>query len=333
MKKRPPVTPLDPARARTYPLGRRASKVAAGALARPVERGASLHAFLDGLPRVLAADELRDAAGAIVAAHRQRRAVVVGMGAHVIKVGLSPVLIDLMERGIVSALAMNGAGIVHDFELAFHGATSEDVASGLEDGRFGMARETGAFLNDCIREGAARGGGLGRIVGEAILRARLPHLRFSLLATAARLDLPATVHVGMGTDIIHMHPGADGGAIGAASLQDFRLLAGVVGGMDRGVFLNLGSAVIIPEVFVKALNLARNLGHRVGRLTCIDMDFIRQYRPRMNVVSRPTAGGGRGIELTGHHEIMVPLLAATILDTLDRRRSPAGAAPRRRPPR
>jgi hypothetical protein len=312
--------------------------VAADLLARPVRPGAAVRGFLDGLPRILAADALRDAARAIAESHRRRRPVVVGMGAHVIKVGLSPILIDLMERGIVTAIAMNGAGIIHDFELAFHGATSEDVGAGLADGRFGMAEETGAFLNEHIRRGAAHGLGMGWAIGEAIRTARLPHRRFSLLATAARLGLPATVHVGMGTDIIHMHPGADGAAIGATSLSDFHLLAGVVAGMDGGVFLNLGSAVILPEVFVKALNVARNLGHRVRRITCIDMDFIRHYRPHVNVVTRPTAAGGRGIELTGHHEIMFPLLAAAVLAEVGlgrsgraaKRGTPQAAATKRR---
>jgi len=283
--------------------------------------------FLAGLPQVLAADELRAASHAIAESHLRGKSVVVGMGAHVIKVGLSPILIDLMERRIVTALAMNGACIIHDFEIAYQGATSEDVAAGLGDGSFGMARETGEFLNDSIREGASRGMGLGHAVGEAILRARLPHRRLSLLATAARLDVPATVHVGVGTDIIHMHPGADGAAIGAGSLRDFHLLAAVVGSLGGGVYLNLGSAVVIPEVFVKALNLARNLGRRVRRLTCIDMDFIRNYRPRVNVIGRPTADGGRGIELTGHHEIMVPLLAAAVLDELGDSRRPRPRKP------
>jgi len=312
------MQPLDPARARTYPLARRRNKVATRSLARPARAGTTMRDFLDGLPHILAADELRSAARLIAQSHRSGRAVIVGMGAHVIKVGLSPILIDLMERHIVTALAMNGAGIVHDFEVAFQGATSEDVGAGLRKGSFGMARETGEFLNGCIRQCAASRIGIGRAVGEAILRNHLPHRRLSLLATAARLGLPATVHVGVGTDVIHMHPGADGAAIGAGSLRDFHLLAAVISNLDRGAFLNLGSAVVIPEVFVKALNLARNLGHRVRRLTCIDMDFVRNYRPRVNVVTRPTADGGRGIELTGHHEIMVPLLAAAVLEELSR---------------
>ncbi len=322
--------PLDLRRVRTYPLRRRRSVVAADLLARAVRPTVPVRAFLDGLPRILAANALRDAARAIADSHRHRRPVVVGMGAHVIKVGLSPIMIDLMERGVVTAIAMNGAGIIHDFELAFHGATSEDVGPGLADGRFGMAQETGAFLNERIRDGAARGLGMGRAIGEAIEKARLPHRRFSLLATAARLGIPATVHVAVGTDIIHMHPGADGAAIGATSLRDFHLLASVVAGLDGGVFLNLGSAVIIPEVFVKALNIARNLGHRVRRITCIDMDFIRHYRPHVNVVTRPTAAGGHGIELTGHHEIMFPLLAAAVLSELGLGRMRGGARRARR---
>jgi hypothetical protein len=324
---------IDPRRARTYPLEQRRSKVATRALASPVEASASLRVFLDRLPHLLAAEDLRHAARAIADSHRRGRPVVMGLGAHVIKVGLSPILIDLMERRVLSGLAMNGACIIHDFELAFQGATSEDVATGLRHGRFGMARETGQFLNRCIREAGARGIGLGRAVGEAILAHRLPHRHLSLLAAAARLDLPATVHVGIGTDIIHMHPDTDGAAIGAASLRDFHLLTAVIGGMRAGVFVNVGSAVIVPEVFVKALNLARNLGHRVDRLTCIDMDFIRQYRPRMNVVLRPTRENGRGIELTGHHEIMVPLLAAAVLAEIGRRAGRArgaGRAARRR---
>jgi len=312
------MKPLDPKRARTYSLRRRRSKVATAAFARPSPAGISLRSFLDRLPRILAADELRAAARAIADSHRRGGAVIVGMGAHVVKVGLNPVVIDLMERGVVTALAMNGAGIIHDFELAYHGATSEDVAAGLDDGSFGMARETGEFLNSAIGDSAGEVG-IGRAVGDAIMRARLPHRRRSLLATAARLDIPATVHVGIGTDIIHMHPGADGAAIGAGSLRDFHLLAAVVASLSGGVFLNIGSAVIVPEVFLKALNLARNLGRRVRRFTCIDMDFMRQYRPQVNVVGCPTAGGGRGITLTGHHEIMVPLLAAATLDALGRR--------------
>jgi hypothetical protein len=275
-----------------------------------------MRTFLAGLPDILAVRELRAAADAIAAAVERGRPVVLGMGAHPIKVGLGPVVCDLLARGRIAAVAVNGACLVHDFELAWGGRTSEDVGPGLDRGVFGMARETGEFLNRATVDGVARGLGLGRAVGEAMLKARLPHRKTSILATAASLDVPATAHVAVGTDIIHMHPSADGAAIGEGSLRDFRLLAGVVSRLDGGVYLNLGSAVVMPEVFVKALNLARNTGHAVKRLTTVDMDFNRHYRPGVNVVARPTASGGRGIALTGHHEIMFPLLWAAVEERL-----------------
>jgi hypothetical protein len=311
----PPV-PIDPTRVRTVPLGRRPSKVAAAALGRPVRAGLSVRALLAGLPDILAAHDLREAADRIARALRSRKPVVLGMGAHAIKVGLGPLIVDLIERGRLAAVAMNGACLIHDFEMAWGGRTSEDVGPGLDRGVFGMARETGEFLNRATSEGVAAGLGLGRAIGDAIEAARLPHRRTSILAAAARADIPATVHVAVGTDIIHMHPDADGAMIGAGSLRDFRLLAGVVGGLDGGVYLNLGSAVVLPEVFVKALNLARNVGRRVRRITTIDMDFTRHYRPAVNVLARPTAMGGRGIALTGHHEIMFPLLWAAVEEAL-----------------
>ena len=312
---RPPV-PIDPTRVRTVPLGRRPSKVAAAALGRPVRAGLSVRAFLAGLPDILAASDLRDAAARIARSLRTRKPVVLGMGAHGIKVGLGPTIVDLIERGRLAAVAMNGACLIHDFEMAWGGRTSEDVGPGLDRGVFGMARETGEFLNRATAEGVAAGLGLGRAIGDAIEAARLPHRRTSILAAAVRAGIPATVHVAVGTDITHMHPDADGAMIGAGSLRDFRLLAGVVGGLDGGVYLNLGSAVVLPEVFVKALNLARNVGRRVRRITTIDMDFTRHYRPAVNVLSRPTATGGRGIALTGHHEIMFPLLWAAVEEAL-----------------
>ena len=288
-------------------------------LGRPVRRGLTLRSFLDRLPDTLAACDLRSAAAAIARAIRLGRPIVLGMGAHPLKVGLGPLIIDLVERGRLSAVAMNGACLVHDFELAWGGRTSEDVGPGLDRGTFGMARETASFLNGATREGVAAGLGLGRAVGEAILHARLPHKSLSLLAAAARTEIPATVHVAVGTDIIHMHPDADGAAIGEGSLRDFRLLAAVVARLAGGVYLNLGSAVVLPEVFVKALNLARNLGHPVRGLTTLDMDFQRHYRPSVNVVSRPTAASGHGIQLIGHHEIMFPLLWAAVEEALGRR--------------
>ena len=308
--------PIDPTRVRTVPLARRPSKVAAASLGAPVRAGLSVRRFLDGLPDILAARDLRDAAGRVAAAIRARRPVVLGMGAHAIKVGLGPAIVDLVERGRLAAVAMTGAGLVHDFEMAWGGRTSEDVGPGLDRGLFGMARETGEFVNRATREGVAAGLGLGLAVGDAIEAARLPHRRTSILAAAARAGVPVTVHVAVGTDIVHMHPDADGAAIGEGSMRDFRQLAAVVGCLERGVYLNLGSAVVLPEVFVKALNLARNLGHRVRHLTTIDMDFQRHDRPAVNVSARPTARGGRGIQLTGHHEIMFPLLWAAVEEAL-----------------
>lgn len=275
-----------------------------------------MRAFLDGLPDILGARDLKDAASRIAAAIRASRPVVLGMGAHPIKVGLGPVIVDLMTRGRLAGVAMNGACLVHDFELAASGHTSEDVGPGLDRGLFGMARETGEFLNRATRNGVAEGLGLGAAIGRAIEDAKLPNRKTSILATAARLGLPATVHVAVGTDIIHMHPSADGAAIGEGSLRDFHLLAALVARLEGGVYVNLGSAVLMPEVFVKALNLARNVGNRVRALTTIDMDFNRHYRPQVNVVSRPTALGGRGIQLTGHHEIMFPLLWSAVEEAL-----------------
>ncbi|HSP96237.1 MAG TPA: hypothetical protein VL049_03180 [Candidatus Dormibacteraeota bacterium] len=318
--RRPLGAPIDLSRVRTYPLAGRHSKIAAAALGAMPTPGMSLGRFLDALPDILAVRDLRAVAGAVAARHRAGGCVVMGMGAHPIKVGLSPLIIDLMRRGILSAVAMNGACIVHDFELAYHGATSEDVAAALGTGAFGMAEETGRFLNTAISRHADLG--LGAAVGKAILDAKLPHRRLSILAEGARLGVPVTVHVAVGTDIIHMHPSADGAAIGGASLADFRRLAGICEHLHRGVFINLGSAVIIPEVFLKALNLARNVGTRVGELVTVDMDFMRHYRPAVNVVQRPTMGDGKGYQLTGHHELMFPLLCASILHAL--------ATPRRR---
>jgi len=319
-RRRRTLVPLDVSRVRTVPLARRQSLVAAPSLGRPVQAGMTVRGLVARLPDILAASDLRGAVERIARALRRDRLVVLGMGAHPIKVGLGPTIVDLIERGRLAAVAMNGACLVHDFELAWNGRTSEDVGPGLERGTFGMARETGEFLNRATREGVAAGLGLGRAIGEAIVRARLPFRRTSILAAAARAGIPATAHVAIGTDIIHMHPSADGAAIGEGSLRDFHLLAGVVARLAGGVYLNLGSAVVLPEVFVKALNLARNVGHPVRDLTTIDMDFNRHYRPAVNVVGRPTQAGGRGIQLTGHHEIMFPLLWAAVEDALARRR-------------
>ncbi|MBI2986015.1 MAG: hypothetical protein HYY45_04525 [Deltaproteobacteria bacterium] len=308
--------PLDLSKVRTYPLKKRFSKVNQTLLGKKLQKGARLRSFIRGLPDILAAQNLKEIVRRIARAHRNDKTILLGMGAHPIKVGLSPLIIDFMERGIVSAVALNGAGIIHDFEIAFMGETSEDVATSLKDGSFGMAAETGSFLNRAITRGYDRGQGIGRAVGEAILKARLPNHRLSILASGARLGIPVTVHIGIGTDIIHMHPGADGKALGEGSLKDFHTLASVVATLRDGVFLNLGSAVILPEVFLKALSLARNLGHPVRNLTTVNLDFIPHYRPLTNVVTRPTLDSGKGYHLTGHMEIMVPLLFAAILEEL-----------------
>ena len=310
--------PIDPRRAVTYPLNQRSSKVIAQGFGSRWRTGGSLSDFLRSLPDILAAADMGEIVQRIATAVRAGRPVVLGMGAHPLKVGLSPLIIDLLERNIISAIAMNGAGIIHDFELAYQGATSEDVAASLDTGQFGMAQETGEILNAAIRTGVKEKGlGIGRAVGERIQAEQLPHASLSVLAACARLEVPACVHVAIGTDIIHMHPQADGAAIGQGSLRDFHLLTSVVAQLEGGGFINLGSAVIIPEVFLKALSLARNLGPTVKAFTTVDLDFIRHYRPTVNVVHRPTQQGGRGFQLTGHHEILFPLLCAAVLEELE----------------
>jgi hypothetical protein len=311
-----PKQPLSPAGLRTLPAAERESKVETAVFAGELRPGLTFKAWLDALPEVLAARDLREIARRIVSARKSGRPVVLGMGAHAIKVGLSPVIISLMERGVVTALAINGAGMVHDYEVALLGRTSEDVGPALDHGMFGMARETAEGVNRAAARCATEDIGLGRSLGELILAGDLPHRAKSLFAAAARLNLPATVHVTLGADIVHMHPSADGAAIGRGSLRDFRIFAAVVAELDGGVYLNLGSAVVLPEVFLKALAMARNLGHRVESITTVNMDFIQHYRPGVNVVDRPTRTGGKGYRLTGHHEIMLPLLAAAVLEEL-----------------
>jgi hypothetical protein len=313
------LRPLDPSRARTRKLAELSRLVRRDQFAAPVRAGASLRRFLDSLPDSLAARDLRDLARAVARANRAGRPFLLMSGAHGIKVGLGPLICSMLRDGIVSAIATNGAAIIHDFELALAGRTSEDVGEGLADGSFGMAQETGEFLNSAAALAAKEGKGLGETVGREITRARLKYRDASIFATAWRAGAPATVHVAVGADIIHMHPSADGAAIGAATMTDFHSLTTVVGRLSRGVVLNLGSAVVMPEVFLKALNLARNLGCKVEGFTAADMDFIRQYRPLRNVVERPAGKSGRGIVLTGHHEVMFPLLAAAIREELARR--------------
>lgn len=312
------IPPINVSDLKTYPLKKRHSLVQVDDFATPWQRGGSFTKFYSSLPDILAVKTLRAVATAVVTAHRKGRPVIIGLGAHVIKVGLSPIVTDLIERGIVTAVAMNGAGIIHDFELALMGHTSEEVDAEIDDGRFGMAEETGRMLNRAICQGAAAGEGLGEAIGRYIEQAsrEFPNRAISILATGVRLGIPVTVHVALGTDIIHMHPSADGAAIGATSLLDFRRLAAVVAGMEGGVYLNVGSAVLLPEVFLKTVSLGRNLGHPLVNITTVNMDFLTHYRPQTNVVRRPTQKGGRGYSLTGHHEIMLPLLAAAIMEEL-----------------
>jgi len=314
-----PKYPIDPSAVRTESVKDRLSKVDESAFARPVKAGQSFSEWLDSLPDVLAARSLKEIASAIAGARMNKRPVVLAMGAHVIKVGLNPLIVDLMERGVITAVAANGACIVHDFELALLGRTSEDVGPALDDGMFGMARETGEGVNRLSSRCGGEDIGLGRAFGEGILDGDFPHKDKSLFAAAARLDVPITVHVAIGADIVHMSPHADGAAIGRGSMRDFRIFANVVSELEGGVYINLGSAVVLPEVFLKALSLARNLGAKVESLITVNMDFIQHYRPGVNVVERPTNKGGKGYRLTGHHEIMFPMLFAAVLNELSSR--------------
>ena len=314
MNRRKPI-PLD--KVTSYPLKERVSKISVNEFGRPWHAGNSMDQWLASLPGTLAAAEFMEIRDRIVQAVGSKRPVILGMGAHGIKVGLNPVIIDLLERRIVSGVAMNGACIIHDAELAMVGRTSEDVATELGTGRFGMAEETGRFLNAAIVEGARQDKGLGESVGAMLIREHFPYNPYSLLARACDLDIPVTVHVALGTDIIHFHPGVDGASIGKTSHLDFRIFAGLISELEGGVFINLGSAVIIPEVFLKALTLVRNLGYETRNFTTVNMDFIKHYRPTTNVVLRPTLEGGRGYSLVGHHEIMFPLLAAAVIEGLD----------------
>ena len=308
---------LDLRKLKTYPAGSRKSKVNFQGFARLCRKGSSFREFYHSLPHILAAKDFQTVVEAIVKAHKKRKTVLWMFGAHVIKVGLSPLLIELIKRKIVTAIAMNGAGVVHDFELAFMGSTSEDVAAALADGSFGMAEETHHFINSGIREGAKKGRGLGQSVGAMIMKKRFPYKNLSLLATCYQMGVPATVHVAIGTDIIHQQSTADGAAIGQASMTDFRTLMEVVATLGHGgVVGNVGSAVILPEVFLKAVSIARNLGHAVKDFTAFDFDMIRHYRPTENVLKRPTLLGGRAIHITGHHELMIPLLVRAVMEQL-----------------
>ena len=309
-----PYEEFDLSGVKTYPLRSRQSKVSLAQFATPHRAGTGITGFMKSLPGLLAAKDFKDIVEAITTAKRDGRAIVWGLGAHVLKTGLSPVLVDLMERGFISAIATNGAGIIHDFEIALSGGTSEDVDATLGPGTFGMAEETGAQLNRAINDGVAAGLGLGQSVGRYLDAIKPPFAQISVTAAAWRLQIPVTVHVAIGTDIIHMHPQASGAAIGEASLRDFKYFVSTVSQLEHGVYLNCGSAVVLPEVFLKAVAISRNEGRSLDGLTTVNLDFLRQYRPLTNVVNRPTAGTGRGYSLTGHHELLIPLLAAALVE-------------------
>lgn len=285
-------------------------------MAAPPRAGLRFMEFLDGLPDHLAARDLRAVAKAVASARKAGRPVILGMGAHPIKVGLAPVLIALVRQGILSAVAVNGAVLVHDYELAVAGKTSEDVAESLKDGRFGLTLETGRDLARFVEEGAAKGLGLAEAVGRGLVRMKPPHLEYSLLAACHEAQVPTSAHVAIGTDVAHLAPELDFALLGRLAGRDFARFIAWVEDLEGGVYINLGSAVLMPEIFLKAVSAARNTGRPLEKITTVDMDFLRHYRPTTNVVARPTAKGGRGFQLIGHHEIMVPLLAAAIMEEL-----------------
>jgi hypothetical protein len=309
------VRPFDLSGVKTYPLKSRPSKVAVDLFSRPHKKGETVSEFLGGLPAVLASRDLKDLAQAIVNARSNGKTIIWGMGGHVIKTGLSPILIDLMDRGLVSALALNGSCIIHDFEIALAGATSEDVESQLQTGAFGMAEETGMEINRAIQEGVGDGLGIGESLGRYLEGRNTAFGKYSLLLQAYLRSIPATVHVTIGADIIHNHPSVSPSAIGEGSHRDFRLLASLVEGLNEGgVYLNCGSAVTLPEVFLKCVTLVRNSGRPLRNFTTANLDFIQHYRPMENVIRRPVKNGGRGMPITGHHEILLPLLAAWLVE-------------------
>lgn len=305
---------IDLRAARTISIDARENKVEVESFASAYSCGESFARFFDSLPRVLAGQEIREVVDAIVQARRQGKPVIVTAGAHVIKVGLSPIVIDLVKRGLVTALATNGAGCIHDVEVALFGATSEDVSAGVASGEFGMVRESCSFINTVTKTAAVSGCGLGEALGEALCATDAPHRDLSLLVCASRAGIPMTVHVAIGSDINHMHPDFDGGAAGAASQTDFQIFAAQVARLQGGVLMNIGSSVVLPTVIEKAIAVCRNLGHDVSNFVGVNLDFIRHYRSGWNPVRRAEELGGKGYTLVGHHEILVPLIAAAVVE-------------------
>lgn len=304
---------------RTYPIRERENKVKIEDFSKGLpEKGIGFEVFLKGLPNILAAKDLREVAEGIVKARKKDKPVIFCLGAHVIKCGLNPVIISLMEKEIITAVALNGAGSIHDFEIALIGGTSEDVASSIEDGTFGMAEETGRIMNETFISGVKQGLGAGQALGERILKDDFKFREYSIMAKGIEFGVPVTVHIAIGTDIIHQHPICDGSALGEASYIDFQTFTTQVSQLGNGGFIaNFGSTVIIPEVFLKALTIARNLGYPVKNFITADFDMVQHYRPSTNIVKRPVSLGGRGYSIRGHHEIMIPLLAQAVAEEMD----------------
>jgi hypothetical protein len=315
-----PIKPIELSNLRTIPLQGRGGKVNTGLFAKPYRAGSGIAGLLDALPQILMGADFGEVVRSIVAARSAGRAILWGLGGHVIKCGLAPLLVDLMDRGFVSGFLMNGSTSIHDFEIACSGCTSEDVEAALPNGSFGITEETGRLMNEAIGAAGRNSTGIGEALGESLQRLADPRFQHaSLLFSAYRRQIPVTVHVAVGTDTPHMHPAADGAAIGAATHRDFRLACTMVRSLhDGGVYLNVGSAVVLPEVFLKTVSVVRNLGYPLQNFTTVAIDFLQHYRPRVNVVGRPHAQtGGRGFYITGHHELLLPLLAAALIETAE----------------
>ena len=311
-----PIRPLEFDEISTYPLGDRKSKVNTELFGTPSTETDTVGEFIGKLPKILAGNELQRLVQAISKARSRGKSMIWGMGGHVVKCGLGPIFIDMMHDGLVTGIAMNGAAVIHDFEVALRGSTSEEVENEIGSGRFGMARETGEYLNRAINDGAADGIGIGESVGRYLSTKdhgiTFQHRDASILSASYSEGIPVTVHLAIGTDITHIHPSASGASMGKATMHDFKLLCALVEELEGGVYVNLGSAVILPEVFLKAVSVVRNLGTPLSDFTTANLDFIQHYRPTQNVLKRPTQNGGQSIALTGHHEIMLPLIAAAL---------------------
>ncbi len=307
---------IDLTKLKTYPISKRKSKVKKEDFARPPKKDSAFLEFYDSLPKILAANDFRAVVDAIVRSHEQKKRVIFMLGSHVIKCGLNPVLIELLKKGIISSVALNGSGAIHDFEIALIGRTSEDVEEGLRDGSFGMAKESALYLNGAISEASEKSIGMGEAIARVIADEKLPFRNLSLIYNCFKESIPITIHVAIGTDILHQHPSCDGASLGDASLRDFHIFIEEVCKLDGGVVINFGSNVILPEVFLKALNVARNLGYKVADFTACNFDMVFHYRPYQNVVKRPTGLMGKGYNIIGHHELLIPLLAQAVLERI-----------------